>query len=315
MKRLSLLAACFLLGAPASAHDGIPAELAVLDAQLKARPGDVDLLLQRAALSRRTGDFTKASTDLEQVAHHDPERRALFLERGLLLAAQGHAVRAEAELDRFLGGGAPSAIALTARASLRQASGRLAEARADYDEAIRLRPAPELYLARGRIDEAQGQLAAAAQGYEQGLRALGGAVVLRIALVRVERARGQFERAAALIDEAMATAPMKAEWRLLRAEVHEGAGLRAEAARDRAAALQELDAAIARRPTELRRVSRARAYLGIGRKADAIRELEGVIARSPKLKEAHALLEEARRGSGKRAGTRERGAPHEGKAK
>ena len=330
MKPWPMLAAVLLLGGSAAAHDGTSVEMAVLDAQIQGRPGDVDLLLQRAALARRTGDLSKSITDLEQVARRDPERRELFLERGLTLAAQGSAARAEADLDRFLDAGAPAAIALAARASIRQAAGRLAEARADYDEAIRLRPDPELYLARGRVDEARGQLAAAAQGYEEGMRALGGAVVLRLALVRVERARGRFDRAVALLDEVITTAPMKAEWLLHRADVHAAAGRAVAAARDRADALREIDAMLARRPTDLRRLTRARALLALGRKAEAIRELEGVVARSPRLKEAQALLEEARGGDGKqparggdgkqeaargsssKPGARERGAPQRG---
>ncbi len=296
MKGPAVAIACLLLAAaaPVAAHDGPAAELAVLDAEIKARPGDPAAWLARAALSRRLGRVDRALADLEEVARLDPERRELFLERGLARAAGGQAGPAEADLDRYLAGGPPSAVALSARAALRLAAGRLAEARADYDEAIRLRPDPELVLARGRLDERRGRLDEAAAGYEEGLRVLGGAVVVRMALVRVERRRGRFDRAVALIDEALAAAPNKADLLLARAEVHADARHADAARRDRLEALSEADRALARRPTDLARLSRGRALLALGRASEAVRELEHVVASSPKLAGAAALLDEAR---------------------
>lgn len=294
MRCPTLLVAALLLPAAALAHEGPRAEMAALDTALEARPGDVELLLRRAALLRRDGQLAASLTDLAVVAHLAPARRELYAERGLTRAAAGDAAGAEADLTRFLAGG-PQALVLAARARLREAAGRLDEARADYDAAVALRPEPETYLARGRLDEARGQLDRAVAGYAEGLRACGGAVSIRLALIRAEGARGRHDRVVALADEALASAPFKAEWLLLRADGHAGAGRFAAALRDRAAALREVDEGLRRRPTDLMRLVRARALLALGRSPEAARELQAILTRSPDLAEARALLQRARR--------------------
>ncbi|MEO5730526.1 MAG: hypothetical protein ABI134_00780, partial [Byssovorax sp.] len=171
---------------------------------------------------------------------------------------------------------------------------RLALARADYEAALKLRADPDLYLARGRVDEALGQLERAALGYEEGLRALSGAVSIRLPLIRVEHTRKRFDRAIVWIEEAMATSPLKADWLLLRAEEHASAGRAAAATADREAALAELDTRLGRRPNDLARLSRARALLALGRDTEATRELEAIVARNPGLAEAQTLLTSTR---------------------
>ncbi|APR81043.1 Hypothetical protein A7982_06390 [Minicystis rosea] len=279
----------------ASAHDGAHADLAALDAALDARPGDVDLLLRRAAIHRRENHFAAALADLAVVEHLAPQNRDMLLERGLTRLAMGDATSAEADLTRVIDGG-PSAPALLARARLRDSKGRAEEAWADYDAALRLRPEPDAYLARGRLDEARNKLDRAAAGYEEGLKSLGGAMPLRLALIRVETARGKHDHVVSLADEAMTTAPRKADWLLVRAEAHAAAGRAQAALRDRMAALRELDESLKQRSNDLLRITRARALLALGRSAEAIRELTGVVARSPVLAEAKDLLAAARRG-------------------
>ncbi|UQA55491.1 tetratricopeptide repeat protein [Polyangium aurulentum] len=300
MPRRLLAALCLFAFAPAPAlaHDGPSAEIAVLDVELKNRPNDVDLLLQRAALHRRLGNLASALADLARAESVAPARREIYLERGLIRQEQGDAAGAEADFSRYLDAGPPSALALEGRAQIREASRRFSLARADYDAALKLRGSADLYLARGRMDEAEGKLDRAAAGYEEGLRALSGAVTLRIALVRVEIARKHAERAVELVDEAMASAPLKADWLLLRADAHAAAGRHGAALRDRESALRELDETLARRPNDLARTTRARALLALGRAVEAKKELEGVVARSSRLEEAQKLLAEARRRAG-----------------
>jgi tetratricopeptide (TPR) repeat protein len=294
MARRLVLAALLAAASPAFGHEGPHTEVAVLDAALAARPGDVELLLQRAALLRREGHLAAALADLAVVAHLAPANREMLLERGLTRAASGDAAGAEADLTRVIEGGA-SAAALVTRARLREASGRAEEAWADHDAAMRLRPDPESALARGRLDEARGRLDRAAAGYEEALRNLGGAVAIRVALIRVETARGRPDRVVALADEALAQAPLKADWLLIRGDAHAAAGRAVAALRDRTAALREVDETLKRRGGDPTRLTRARALLALGRAAEAARELEGVIARSPGLGEAQTLLAAARR--------------------
>lgn len=293
-----LLAAALFIGpalaTAASAHPGEDAELRALDTALDAHPADITLLLRRASLHRRLNHIPASLADLAVIEHLQPQNRDMLLERGLTRFAGGDAAGAEADLTRLLEGG-PAAAAYAARARIREAGGRLDEARADYDAACRLRPEPEIFLARGRIDEAQKQLDRAATGYEEGLRALGGAVTLRQALIRVETARGKHDHVVALADEAMAVAPLKADWLLVRASAHAAAGRAQQALKDRNAALAEVDETLKRRDNDLFRITRARILLALGRTPEAIRELTGVIARSPALTEAQTLLADARR--------------------
>lgn len=299
MRSWLVLGAALLVAPAAAAHQGTHAEIAALDAALADKPGDVDLLLRRAELHRRENHLEAARADLTVVEHIAPNRRELFYERGMLRAASGDNAGAEGDLTRFLEGN-PSAAGFVARARVREVMGRVDDARADYDAAIKLRPEPETYLARGRIDEVQSKLDRAAAGYEDGLKQLGGAVSIRLALIRVETARGKHDRVVALADEAIAASPLKADWLLVRAEAHARAGRAPMALRDRNAALKEVDDTIKRRPNDLVRTARGRILLALGRAPEALRELEGVIARSPNLPEAKTLLAEARRRTGKR---------------
>ncbi len=294
MVRPAVILAWLLAATAAKAHEGPHVELAALDAALERRPDDVDLLLRRATLHRREGHVQASLADLIRVEQLSPGLRELLLERGLTRAAAGRAAEAEADLGRFLEGG-PSEVALVARARLREARGRADLARADYDAAIRIRPDPETFLARGRIDEAQGHLDRAAAGYEEGLRALGGAVSLRLALIRAETALGHHERVIALADQAMAGSSLKADWLLVRADARAASGHAEAAASDRAAALREVDDTLKRRPSSLAHVTRARVLLALDRPAEAVSELEGAVARSPRLTDAEALLVVARR--------------------
>jgi tetratricopeptide (TPR) repeat protein len=288
-----------LMAAPATAHEGVNAEIVALDVKIQKQPQKTSLYIERAALYRREGMFVPALADLAKAQKIEPTRREIVLERGLTLAAKGDSKEAEATLGAFLASGPPSAKALEARGKIREQSKRFVEARSDYAAATALRPDPDLFLARGRMDEALGFWDEAARGYEEGLRVLSGAVVIRLALVRAEGKRGHYDRAIALIDEILPSLPVKTEWLLLRADQHAGAGRAEHARKDREEALREMDVRIARRPTDLGRMSRAKTLWALDRKKEAIAELEIVVAHAPKLDEARALLDKIRASTGK----------------
>jgi tetratricopeptide (TPR) repeat protein len=295
-----LLAALVTAAARATAHEGVSAEIAALDKKIAKDPGDASLFVRRAALLRREGHPSRALADLARADARSPGRRDVLLERGLSLWAMGNQRGAESALDRFLASGPAALPALAARGKIREAHRQFEGARADYDSAVRLRPDPELYLARGRADEAAGKLERAAEGYEQALTALSGATTVRLALIRVESRRGSFDRARALVDEVLATVPRKADWLLLRADVHSAAGSADLATKDREAALLEVEETLARRPSDLARLTRAKALLSLGRTQQAVSDLEAVVSRSPRLAEAQKLLSAAKAPAGKK---------------
>lgn len=283
----------------ARAHDEPSRAIATLDAALEESPGDVDKLLARAALLRAAGKLERAALDAGLASMLDPFRQDVWIERALVAKAQGDAALAERGLSRIVDAGGASVVVLVARAEIRASQQRFSEARADYDAALAKRPDPELYLARGRVDEAMNRLDRAAEGYAEGVNATS-AIALRLALVRAERARGKPERALAVLTDAITTQAPKAEWLLLRAEVYDEMGKRPSAARDRAGALAEIDAALRAKPTDLHHTRRAKALLALGRNEEALRVLKAVVKRSPSYREAAVLIEDATRKTAKK---------------
>lgn len=297
---LALACALAISDRVARAHDEPSLAVASLDAALEKSPGDADKLLARAALLRAAGKLDRAALDAGLASMLDPFRHDVWIERALIAKAQGDAALAERELSRVLDAGGGGVVALVARAEIRAQKKRFSEARADYDAAIVKRPDPELYLARGRVDEAMNRLDRAAEGYAEGVQATN-AIALRLALVRAERARGKPERALAVLTDAITTQVPKAEWLLLRAEVHDEMGKRTSATRDRAEALAEVDAALRAKPTDLHHTRRAKVLLALGRDEEALKVLHAVVKRSPSYREAAVLIEDAKRKTTKKA--------------
>lgn len=217
------------------------------------------------------------------------------LERARLRADAGDPAGAEEALASALAGPLPPGErgeAHELRARLRLGRGDPEGARADLTAAIEARPTPERYLLRGRIDEAAGDLDAAARGYREGLDHLGGAVVLELALIRVERERGHLALAIARIDALIRRAPVAADLRLERAAILAAAGDREGAEAELGRALQEIDGVLERRPSALHALTRARILAALGRRAEA-RTIAAAIEREhPKLPQAAALIAE-----------------------
>lgn len=278
----------------AHAHPGPAAEVAALDALRKDHPHDPALLVKRAAVLRLAGQYDHALHDLEGAAHLAPNDPSIARERGLVRAAQGLHVLALKDLSAALAAAPNDAEALFARGKALEALGKRPAARDDYEAALKLEQTPETFLARGRIDEVSGKLDGAAAVYRSGLSALGGAVTLRQALVRVERARGRLDDALALVNEAVARPGLRADWLLVRADIHEQAGRAQLAREDREAALAETEAALVRKTTALRQLTRARALRALGRTTEARALLDAVVAAAPRLTEAKALRDEMR---------------------
>jgi tetratricopeptide (TPR) repeat protein len=141
----------------------------------------------------------------------------------------------------------------------------------------------------------QSDMDRAAAGYAEGLDELGGALVVRLALIRVERARKRYQRALELLSPLFRQAGFDADWLLLRGEIHEEAGQLDRAREDRRQALAKLHAAIAKRPTALRLVARARARLALSDASGAIADLDRALGMAPRLTEARELRLEAER--------------------
>jgi tetratricopeptide (TPR) repeat protein len=284
--------AAVLFAGTAHGHPGLSRQIDALSAEIRSGPRDVQLRLRRASLYRELGHFEDARRDLRVVQRLAPDALPLLLERGLLASAQGKRARADSELTRYIDRGGSHATAFSARGRLRADSGRLQEARDDFDAALALAPSPDLYLARGRADVALGELDRAAEGYARGVEAFGG-LPLTMALVEVERERGEPARALALVDGLLATTPGQPTWLTLRADLLDAQGKPKLAASDRLCALSYADARLATRATPLRRLDRAKVYLAIGLNAYALADLRQVAKEAPGLRQTQSLIDAA----------------------
>lgn len=250
---LPLLLLVLLLAAPASAHEGLPATLDRLDHRIEDAPNDLDLRLRRAESRRLHHDLPGALEDLKTAAGLAPDDPRVVLERGLVQHELGNTAAARTDLDRYLVlvPERPRIEALAIRATLRS---QPANALADLERAISIAPTPDLCADRGELEESMGRLAAAADGYRACASVLSGAIVLRLAAVRVDRERGEFARALADLDSLLTHRPQHPGWLTLRAAILSDLDRPDEARADRQTALASLDRKLAKRnSTELRR--------------------------------------------------------------
>ena len=291
---ISLFTLIILLGfAPATlAHSDVDPEIAKVTAELAEQPNNVELLLRRGQLHRYNGHYAESIDDLDRAWTLDRNNRLVALERCRTLVALGRTSEAEAGLTEYLQEevGASRVMALVERAHLYAGTGRAQLAIADFSEALSFYPTIELYVARGHLQEELGQLDAAVAGYLVGLNRLPQASMLRSALIRVKIAQGQYPEALTLIDQEIAGASGKTEWYVRRAEVLVAMGQTEAAANAYAQALAEANRILAKRPTALKRLTRAKVYHAMGQLDAAKQDLRLVMQAAPHLTEAETLL-------------------------
>jgi tetratricopeptide (TPR) repeat protein len=274
------------------AHAGLHIDIDRATRALALDPENADLYARRAHYYRLGGHLEESLADLEHGRELEPGNRAVTVGLGLTLSALGRDAQAEAELNRFITTGGRSVRAYSERGEIRARNGRFEEAIDDYSKAIEIQHDVELYLRRGALQEAIGELDAAATGYAEGLRNLGGAVTLRLAVIRVETDRGAYGSALAYIDEELERVPVKTSWYLRRAEVLQAAGKTSEAELALNLALAEANQVIEKRATGIHLFSRAKVYVALGRIDLAREDLEDVLLKSPRFSEAREMWEQ-----------------------
>lgn len=296
-KRLVLAVACALaVPAIASADPPVRDDVRALSAHLDAHPSDVPALIERSELYRREARYELALQDLRVAAALSPDEPRVHAQRAVVLHAMGREEQALAELDAYLETEpAPGPALIALRARILVAMDRPEEALADYDAALALRDEVDLYFERGRLLEQLGRARDAAQSYAAGLRATGGAAVLRVELIELELRAGHPERALPPIDEVLARAPARARWLLLRARALDALGRGPEALTAREEALAETEARLARRPTPALHVMHGEVLLALGRARDARVAAERALALLPRYGDALELELRARR--------------------
>lgn len=277
--RGAALLGALLMDTQALAHEGYALQIGALNAQLDASPADPALLLSRAQLQRHEGSFELAALDLANAILEASDRSSLYLERARLWNDLGDTDRMAEDLDTYfeLGGQAPAVWVLKARVDIARED--FEGARQAFDRAFQASPDVETVLARGALDESRNDFQAAIAGYEEGLDALGGADVVRGALVRACLLGRDFARAETRLTRAIEANPQRTELLLDRADVRAAAGQPIEARDDRERALRDIDRDLAQRPTDLRRLLKARALAALGRTSES-RALESAVSQT-----------------------------------
>ncbi len=274
------------------AHSDVDPEIAEITAKLADQPNNVNLLWQRGQLYRFNGKLMESFYDLEKAWLLDPDNRKVSMERCRTLLALGYDHEAESALDQLLQeeSGSSRVTVLVERAHLYARTKRRDLAILDLTEALNFYPTVEIYRARGHLQEELGQIAAAAAGYREGLGHLGQGGILRRELIRVEMHQGHYPNALTLIDEELRSASVKTEWYLKRAAVLALMGQTAETDRAHSQALAEANRALAKRPTALHLVARAKVYQAQGQLEAAKQDLRLAVDKAPQFTEAQDLL-------------------------
>lgn len=205
--------------------------LADLDAQIAAEPAKASLVVRRAEIQLKAGNWQAALVDLDRAERLDGAL-PLALPRARALMAGGHCPHAKAALDEFLAAHPGNAGALIERA---RAEARLGEAQAavvDYRAALPLvaaRAEPDLILEiAGHFHEA-GIKHEALRALDAALTARPGCPALIARALEIEVACGDFEGALRRAGAAIETSARPEAWLARRASILAQAGRFAEA--------------------------------------------------------------------------------------
>jgi tetratricopeptide (TPR) repeat protein len=247
-------------------HEDLLDQIARLTRQIERQPDRAALYFRRGELHRIHEDWASARADLERARALDPELAAVDLSIGRVLNGAGEFRRAREALDRFLSRRPDHAEGLIERARARAKLGEPAGAVEDYTKAIALMEEPWAanYIERSEILRSAGRLDEAIRGLEEGLRRIGPAVPILLALLDLELEAGRVDAALGRVDAVAASSDRKDLWLVRRGEILARAGRTREAAEAYAAAVASIEALpAARRRTAFTRELERRARAGL----------------------------------------------------
>lgn len=238
--RLFLLLAVGFALATAQAHPEIEAAIARLNAQIAAAPRDAELYLQRGELYARHEVWDLAEANYLLAAELAPEHPRLARQRGALALATGRAAEARAQFDAVLARDAGDAEARVLRARAHAALGSRDAAARDLTAALALiaQPPPELFLERAALLAP----AEAIRSLDEGIERLGPAVSLQLRALALEEALGRCDAALRRLDALAAQSERRETWLKRRGDVFARAGRDGEARAAYAAARRALAA-------------------------------------------------------------------------
>jgi tetratricopeptide (TPR) repeat protein len=230
-----LAIACLVVSGVAVAHPEIELQIAELDREIAAHPGQAELYLRRGELHRIHQSWAEAEADFATARSAAPDLAVVDFHLGRMLLDAGRVAEAKETLDRFLAREPAHVEGLATRAQALAELGRHRAAAEDLTRAIAAvpesgRPKPSYYLDRARALERTGQLDEAVRGLDEGLLRLGQPVTLQLYAIELDLARDRYDAALARLDRIAAASERQESWLVRRAEILERAG-RGEAAK------------------------------------------------------------------------------------
>ena len=222
----------FLLPFPASAHEGLPEQIAAITAKIKRDPKNASLYLQRGELYRLHGKWNRADADYQHALRLQPALSIVNLARGNMLLESRRYRQAKVALDRFLSQQPEHVEAYISRARVLAKLGARQDAARDYTKALDLtsNPEPELYIERAKVLAADERyLQDALRGLDDGIVRFGPLVTLQLAAIDLEMRRGDYDAALKRLDLITAQSERKETWLVRRGEILNAAGRNEEA--------------------------------------------------------------------------------------
>ena len=227
-----------------SAHEDLLLQIERLTRQIEQEPERAILYFRRGELHRMHEDWKAAREDLERAGARDPELAVVDLALGRLWNQSGDARQARVALDRFLARQPVHGEALIERARAKVRLDQRASALEDYTRGLQHleQPRPENYIERAEILRSEGRLDEALRGLEEGLRKVGEALPLQLAILDLELETAQVDSALARLEAIALRSERQDLWLARRGEILSQAGRTPEAIQAFQAALASIGA-------------------------------------------------------------------------
>ena len=231
-KTLCLCVLVVTLPFSASAHEGLPEQIAAITAKIKRDPKNASLYLQRGELYRLHGKWIRADADYQHALRLDPNLSIVNLARGNMMFESRRYRQAKVALDRFLRQQPEHVEAFIIRARVLAKMGARLDAAQDFTKALSLtsNPEPELFIERAKVlagDEHY--LQKALEGLDEGIAKFGPLVTLQLAAIDLEVRRRDYDAALKRLDLITAQSERKETWLVRRGELLSAAGRNDEA--------------------------------------------------------------------------------------
>lgn len=242
------LFAVALAAAPAGAHLPVDEQEMAVAAALEADPENIKMLLMRANLQRKRGDFDEAIASTLEARRAGADADSININVANLMLEAGFPHAAEGFVELVLAAHPEESAALLCRARVHSTLKMSGAAADDYSAALKSGAAPQAGVV---IEAMQAQVLAerpdeALAIADAAMSKVGVVVTIALPAIEIARAEGDPQDALRRIDALLVQAPDHELWLAEKAEILDEAGMedQARATRERAVAL------LAKRPAQ-----------------------------------------------------------------